>query len=133
MKKVILVIISVLVILVMGCEPTLTGKVVADLEKDTIKDGESTYVKVSATNTGSLPGGYILRVLPEDSSQLNVSYPGSLEFYLQAGEDTGTRNIKVVGHTKYTSTKYSLKAQLVNKQTGEVLNEEELWLTVNKR
>jgi hypothetical protein len=122
-----------LLIMVVGCsENKVTGHTILDLTTDTIKDGETTIIKTSGKNTGNIAADVILRIISEDSEKLIVDYPGILEFTLQPGEDTGTKIVKVTGYTDYSSTKYWIKTQLVNKADNSILDEKVEWITVKK-
>ena len=120
-------------VLISGCGgDKITGHATIDLAKNVIKNAEKTTVKISGKNTGNVAANVILKVIPEDPSKLIITYPGNLEFVLQPNEDTGTKLINVQGFTDYSSTRYSIHVQLVNKANNEVLDQKMEWLTVNK-
>lgn len=120
------------ILIIVGCKSQITGKVTVNLNKDTIKNGETTTIEVDGTNTGDIATDVILKVIPEDPNKLVVSYPGNLEFTLQPKENTGKKIINVQGFTDYSSTKYGIISQLVRKDNGEVLDEKVKWITVEK-
>ena len=118
-------------LLLSGCGG-ITGQVTAELEKDTIKNGETTTVIIDGINTAKNPADILLKIETEDSSKVVVSYPGSLEGTLQPDENTGKKMVKVQGFTDHTSTKYWIKIQLMNKNDGKKLDEKTVYLTVKK-
>ena len=132
MKKIYVALLLVAILILSGCGNKITGKVFADLQKDAINNGETTIIEVDGENTGNVPADVILKIIPEDESKLVISYPGSLEDTIQPSETIGTKRINVQGFTDHTSTKYWIKAQLINKADNKVLDEKIIWITVRK-
>ena len=117
----------------LGClEPAVTGRVTANLEKKVLTDGETITMSVSGKNTGKIAGVMTIKIIPEDINKLIVTYPGSLEMELQPGESI-VKVISIQGFTDYSSTEYSLSIQLINKDTGKVLDEHRDYVTAKKK
>ena len=132
MKGIIFLLVVSLILITACNENNLTGHATLDLSSSSIKNGDTTTIKVSGKNTGNIAGDVILRVIPENSEKLIVNYPGSLEFTLQPGEDTGIKIVQVTGYTNYSSTKYWIKTQLINKADNSILDEKLEWITISK-
>jgi len=134
MKKINLIpILLIILIVLMGCKgDKVTGKVIADLTKNTIKNGESINLKVDGENTGNVQVNVILKIIPEDVNLLKITYPGSLEDTLQPGERIGRKLISIQGYTEHSQTKLWIKTQLVDKTTNNLLDEDIKWITIVK-
>ncbi len=134
MRKSLTVILLMLVLMLAACGEgdIITGKIIAELENEVIKDGDATTILVSGENTGNLATDVELRVASESADMVKIRYPGNLTARLLPGEDTGTKRVAVQGFTSYSSTRYWIKTQLVEPATEKVLDERVHWITVNK-
>ena len=128
-----MLILAVAILFLTACgSDKITGKITFEIDDKTIKDGQSTTLKINAKNTGTVAGDMIFKIIPEDPKKLIITYDGSLESNLQPGEDTGTKILKVQGFTDYTSTEYTITTQLIRKSDNKILDEKIVRITVKK-
>jgi len=131
-KRLMISLLLLTLLVLTGCtEPSVTGNITLNPEKKVMKNGETITMGVTGENTGDLAALTELRIIPEDATKLIIKYPGSLETVLQP-EESITKIITIQGFTDYSSTSYLLKGILINKDTGKVLDESQIHLTVRK-
>ncbi len=119
-KKLIFAIIVLLVVLIVYVLISVfsvedSSKFSARLEKNVIKSGESTFLVLSAYNSGSSVIDAEFLVESDDSLSFNVSYPDEslLVFTLLPGESI-TRRLNVSATTNAIRTDYELVAKMVS-------------------
>jgi len=117
-------------VLLSGCGPT--GNITADLEKNSIKSGSTTTLTINGKNTGDSVANFFVRITPEDSTKVVVTYPRPLEYTLDPNEEIGDKIINVQAFTDYTSTTYNILVELVNSEDGKVVDKSLKQITVNK-
>src|SRR3989338_1956606 len=108
MKKIFFGFLLLLVFLV-GCgdtEPKISGYATANLEKQTIKNGETTQLNVKGFNNGNVPVKVHFEFATDKPGMVKLSFPSNIEFTLQPGEDTGNKILTVQGFTETIETKY---------------------------
>jgi hypothetical protein len=115
-----------------GCGDTITGKVTASLSRDNINNGETVTLKINGKNTGNIAADVLIKISSENPNKVIISYSGALEERLQPNEQLGDKLVNVQGFTDYSSTKYAILTQIVNKADGTVLDQNIQYLTVNK-
>lgn|SRR3989338_3593067 len=129
-----ILILAIFILGIVGCEnqTKIAGFATAILQNDVLRNGETTTLTVNGKNTGNTATQVYLNIAPEDPNKIKITYPGSLEDTLQPNEDIGSKIVTIQAFTDYTSTKYWVNVQLVNKADNTVLDEKTAWITVNK-
>jgi len=133
MKKIFFGVLFLLVFLV-GCgdtEPKISGYATANLEKQTIKNGETTQLNVKGFNNGNAPVKVHFEFATDKPEAVKLSYPANLEFVLQPGEDTGNRRVSVQAFTDTIRTDYLIVAKLVD-ESGKIVYSTNTILSVIK-
>lgn len=122
-----------LTVMLIGCGSgqKISGHATADLEKQTIGSGETTYLVVNGVNTGNQPIKAHFEFATDKNEAVKLSYPADLEFILQPGEDTGNKRIAVQAFTDTIRTDYLIVAKLID-ESGKVIDTTNTILSVTK-
>lgn len=106
----------ILTIFLIGCdsEPKISGYATATLEKQTIKNGETTHLNVKGFNKGNVAVKVHFEFSSDKPEMIKLSFPSNMEFTLQPGEDTGNRILTVQGFTETIQTDYLITTRLVD-------------------
>ncbi len=126
-----LIFIITILLFISGCGG-ITGNIIAELDKGTIDNGETTIFKVEGENTGDQTVTARLEIVSENPSKVIITYPGILEFTLLPGETTGEKTVQIKGFTDHTSTQYKIYTRLINIETNKVLDHDTDLITVKK-
>lgn len=131
--KSLIVLLCIFLVMLVGCGgDKVDGKLTAKLEKSTIMDNETIDLRVNGKNTGDLIANLSVQISSEDDSLLRITYSGSLSETLQPGEELGTKIVKVQGFSKYTQTTLWIDVQLVDDTTGEVVDVQREYISIEK-
>ncbi|PIN80541.1 hypothetical protein COV13_03365 [Candidatus Woesearchaeota archaeon CG10_big_fil_rev_8_21_14_0_10_32_9] len=132
---VLLVILAIVLLAVVFLKPEeVTSKLSVNLEKSTIKSGETTFLVLTAYNSGSSELKGKFWVESEELTYVNVSYPNDalLNFVLMPGESI-TRKMNVSATTNAVRTDYELVAKLISADnSSSTLASKKVLLTVRK-
>jgi len=132
---VILILVAIVVLLIVFWKPAeISSRLSVQLEKSTIKSGETTFLVLTAYNSGSSELKGKFWVESEEFTYINVSYPDDelLSFVLMPGESL-TRKMNVSATTNAVRTDYELVAKLISvDNTSNTLASKKVLLTVRK-
>ena len=133
MKKIITtVLILTLLVFLSSCdytEPKISGHATANLEKQTIKNGETTQLNVKGFNNGNVPVKVHFEFATDKPEMVKLNFPSNIEFTLQPGEDTGNKILTVQGFTETIKTDYLITTRLVD-NTKKIIYETSTILSV---
>lgn len=107
----------ILVVFLSSCgdtESKISGFATATLEKQIIKNGETTHLNVKGFNKGNVAVKVHFEFSSDKPEMIKLSFPSNMEFTLQPGEDTGNRILTVQGFTETIQTDYLITTRLVD-------------------
>ena len=134
MKKIILIcLLSILLLFLSGCggetEQKISGFATATLEKQIIKNGETTHLTIKGFNNGNVPVKVHFEFSSDKPEMVKLSFPSNIEFTLQPGEDTGNKILTVQGFTETIKIDYLITTRLVD-DTKKIIYETSTILSV---